>query len=208
MAGQQIPPLFFILKTMKEEHAVYTLSTTNFIKKYNELVIYNDKDDELAIKCWDEFKKDIKDADKKLIADHFGYLKMRYDIYLHSRFWQTIRIKKLYDTRRLCEKNSSHDNSRLEVHHPNYDIRGYEYEDANMAKLMVLCSNCHADEHGLSHDEPYKYSSKKWQQFPNKQIVVVKPEVVRFNPELSILLKRYDKIDDRIKKMKKSLSFL
>jgi len=78
-----------------------------------------------------------------------------YKKYLKSEEWRQLRID-LYDFRgSKCEKCGSTKN--LQVHHKHYsNIFNEEPED-----LIVLCSRCHAETHGLIKPKKDKKKYKK-----------------------------------------------
>jgi len=62
---------------------------------------------------------------------------MRYDLYLLTPQWKTIRRLKLEQAGHKCQVCASKNN--LQIHHNTYDRRGRERLD----DLTVLCNQCH-----------------------------------------------------------------
>lgn len=71
--------------------------------------------------------------------------KLRYEEYLRSDHWQSIRPKAFERADNKCQLCSSTD--RLEVHHNTYKNRGHE----KPTDLVVLCKRCHSK----FHNRPY-----------------------------------------------------
>jgi hypothetical protein len=69
---------------------------------------------------------------------------MDYKPYLQTEEWERKRRDAVERARGVCEKCGSPDN--LQVHHKTYERRGEELPE----DLIVLCSECHKKEHGLS----------------------------------------------------------
>lgn len=68
---------------------------------------------------------------------------MPYRQYLQTPEWRTRRRHALEHADHRCQRCGSR--YRLEVHHRTYERRGAERLD----DLVVLCANCHREEHGL-----------------------------------------------------------
>jgi hypothetical protein len=89
---------------------------------------------------WHLIFDDAKNTDWETIAYYIK--KMPYQEFLNTKYWKTItRQKKYFEPR--CKKCGRIE--RLETHHPDYDIRGYEMYRMN--ELVVLCHGCHTNEH-------------------------------------------------------------
>lgn len=69
---------------------------------------------------------------------------MPYDEYLKTDHWQEVRKRKLKQVGYKCQRCGV-DNIALEVHHIHYRGRGKEL----LKHLLVLCRNCHENEHGI-----------------------------------------------------------
>lgn len=68
-----------------------------------------------------------------------------YQLYIRSPEWEAKRQQALARAGRRCAGcGSDGSEDRLEVHHLTYERLGYE----QLTDLMVLCSLCHAHEHG------------------------------------------------------------
>ena len=65
--------------------------------------------------------------------------KEKYQEYLKSAHWQSVKAIKLFEAGYKCESCKSE--RRLEVHHKNYDCIGKETNE----DLQVLCNFCHSE---------------------------------------------------------------
>ena len=73
---------------------------------------------------------------------------VKYETYLKSEEWASVRRRKLLDAEFKCEHcgyTPGIQKRKLEVHHKTYERLGEEL----MFDLEVLCFNCHKKEHGL-----------------------------------------------------------
>lgn len=71
--------------------------------------------------------------------------RMPYVDYLETSYWQELRRSKVRAAGFRCERCRA-TNTRLDVHHLNYERRGYERRE----DLVVLCKTCHESEHGVN----------------------------------------------------------
>lgn len=76
---------------------------------------------------------------------------MNYREYLQSVWWRCRRYQALTEADWCCQKCGiagirGDDRAGLEVHHLSYEHLGAERSE----ELTVLCSQCHADTHGLA----------------------------------------------------------
>lgn len=70
--------------------------------------------------------------------------KMPYQNYLRTREWRDTRQLAIEAANGACQRCG--DTRRLEVHHTDYDHRGFETLD----DLEVLCNPCHRNHHGTT----------------------------------------------------------
>ena len=75
---------------------------------------------------------------------------MRYDLYLQTAEWQTLRRIKMETAGHRCQICNS-DAGPLEVHHRTYERRGKE----RLGDLTVLCRRCHQSHHDADTIPPY-----------------------------------------------------
>lgn len=68
-----------------------------------------------------------------------------YPVFLKTDYWKSVRAQKIEQVGGCCEMCGRR--SGLEVHHASYENRGAEL--AHMGDLVVLCRQCHADEHEI-----------------------------------------------------------
>lgn len=74
-----------------------------------------------------------------------NYIKsMDYHEFLKTPWWDAIRSAVRYSKNNTCEKCGCTDKT-LHIHHPNYEIRGYE--DKYIDTLQCLCEDCHKEAH-------------------------------------------------------------
>lgn len=69
---------------------------------------------------------------------------MDYHEFLQTPWWDAIRSYKRLREDNTCEKCGCTDKT-LHIHHPNYEIRGYE--DKYIDTLQCLCEDCHKEAH-------------------------------------------------------------
>lgn len=67
-----------------------------------------------------------------------------YRKYLLTKHWRALR-RHLIGRRGVCCELCGASDVRLEVHHKTYEHLGEEWE--HLGDLIVLCSNCHKNEH-------------------------------------------------------------
>lgn len=74
-----------------------------------------------------------------------NYIKtMDYHEFLNTPWWNAVRDYKRRREDNTCEKCGCTDKT-LHIHHPNYEIRGYE--DKYIDTLQCLCEDCHKEAH-------------------------------------------------------------
>lgn len=74
-----------------------------------------------------------------------NYIKsMDYHEFLQTPWWDAIRSYKRLREDNICEMCGDSDKT-LHIHHPNYEIRGYE--DKYIDTLQCLCEDCHKEVH-------------------------------------------------------------
>ena len=74
-----------------------------------------------------------------------NYIKsMDYHNFLKTPWWDAVRSYKRRREDNTCEKCGCTDKT-LHIHHPNYEIRGYE--DKYIDTLQCLCEDCHKEAH-------------------------------------------------------------
>ena len=86
---------------------------------------------------------DQADLMRMIVEDRlYDTTEMRYDLYLQTAEWQTLRRIKMEAASHRCQICNS-DAGPLEVHHRTYERRGRERLD----DLTVLCRRCHQSHH-------------------------------------------------------------
>lgn len=94
---------------------------------------------------------DQADLMRIIVEDRlYDTTEMRYDLYLQTVEWQTLRRIKLETAGHRCQICYS-DAGPLEVHHRTYERRGRERLD----DLTVLCRRCHQVYHDANGIPPY-----------------------------------------------------
>lgn len=71
-------------------------------------------------------------------------MQLEYKAFLSTYYWKAIRLYMIFNNGGHCTYCSSE--NFLEVHHKSYDHHGIEL--FFLDELIVLCSSCHAHEHG------------------------------------------------------------
>lgn len=88
--------------------------------------------------------------------------KAKYQEYLKSERWMTLREAKLTQAGHRCQLcNDGVKDANLQCHHRTYEnING----SAEFTDLVVLCDKCHATQHGKSEDLPLvqKHNYDRW----------------------------------------------
>jgi len=86
---------------------------------------------------------DQVDLLRMIISDRlYNTTEMRYDLYLQTAEWKTLRRLKMESASHRCQVCNT-DAGPLEVHHRTYERRGRERLD----DLTVLCRRCHQSHH-------------------------------------------------------------
>lgn len=70
-----------------------------------------------------------------------------YAAYLRTDYWAAIREAVVERDHRSCW-DCNERTEQLHVHHTTYEILGYEWRD--LSPLLTLCTDCHADRHGIT----------------------------------------------------------
>ena len=78
-------------------------------------------------------------------------MKRKYEEYLQSEYWRSVRDLKLANSSGRCEYCGS--SERLHVHHEHYRYKGREYEHLDC--LSIVCEACHQGIHGLVSDKEW-----------------------------------------------------
>lgn len=90
----------------------------------------------------------------KMVAESTGVNKpfiasrlrrMNYSDFLKTRYWKLVSLQVKSDAHWCCSSCGSH--SELVVHHPSYELHGYEMY--HISGLQCLCRECHERLHGL-----------------------------------------------------------
>ena len=117
-------------------------NTLNYIK------LFLSTDD---IDIFKTFKTDAKwmliQMDNYNVNENYirNYIKsMDYHEFLNTPWWNAVRDYKRRREDNTCEKCGCTDKT-LHIHHPNYEIRGYE--DKYIDTLQCLCEDCHKEAH-------------------------------------------------------------
>jgi len=94
---------------------------------------------------------DQADLMRMIVEDRlYDTTEMRYDLYLQTAEWQTLRRIKMETAGHRCQVCNS-DAGPLEIHHRTYERRGKERLD----DLTVLCRRCHQVHHDADGIPPY-----------------------------------------------------
>ena len=94
---------------------------------------------------------DQADLMRMIVEDRlYDTTEMRYDLYLQTAEWQTLRRIKMETAGHRCQVCNS-DAGPLEIHHRTYERRGKE----RMDDLTVLCRRCHQVHHDADGIPPY-----------------------------------------------------
>jgi hypothetical protein len=73
-------------------------------------------------------------------------IELEYGEFLRTPYWRIVayEVRKKHKFRCvMCDSNQ-----RLQVHHKNYSMHGYEHTAEGMRCLTCVCDNCHAKHHG------------------------------------------------------------
>ena len=93
-------------------------------------------------KKWEAIQMDGYNVNENYIRN---YIKsMDYHEFLNTPWWNAVRDYKRRREDNTCEKCGCTDKT-LHIHHPNYEIRGYE--DKYIDTLQCLCEDCHKEVH-------------------------------------------------------------
>ena len=93
-------------------------------------------------KKWEAIQMDRYNVNENYIRN---YIKsMDYHEFLNTPWWNAVRDYKRRREDNTCEKCGCTDKT-LHIHHPNYEIRGYE--DKYIDTLQCLCEDCHKEVH-------------------------------------------------------------
>lgn len=91
---------------------------------------------------WKLIQMDMYNVNENYIRN---YIKsMDYHEFLNTPWWNAVRDYKRRREDNTCEKCGCTDKT-LHIHHPNYEIRGYE--DKYIDTLQCLCEDCHKEVH-------------------------------------------------------------
>lgn len=113
---------------------------------YIQLFLTTDYIDKFKIINTDE-KWRVIQMDKYNVNESYirNYIKsMDYHEFLNTPWWNAVRDYKRRREDNTCEKCGCTDKT-LHIHHPNYEIRGYE--DKYIDTLQCLCEDCHKEAH-------------------------------------------------------------
>lgn len=83
-------------------------------------------------------------CDVNMLAE--AICELEYGEFLRTPYWKVVayEVKKKHKFRCvMCDSNH-----RLQVHHKNYTMHGYEHTQEGMRSLTCVCDNCHAKHHG------------------------------------------------------------
>ena len=117
-------------------------NTLNYIK------LFLSTDDIDTFKTFNTDKKwKLIQMDRYNVNENYirNYIKsMDYHEFLNTPWWNAVRDYKRRREDNTCEKCGCTDKT-LHIHHPNYEIRGYE--DKYIDTLQCLCEDCHKEVH-------------------------------------------------------------
>jgi len=150
--------------------------TQKFIDEYcyvNRTYRYTTRDKELIEKDWQMMWKALQHPEIELDKIAYCLTHMNYnEKFQLTPYWQICRNKVAKDHEFRCNLNHSHDNRKLEVHHPSYDFRGYEAQ--NLDKLVPLCKSCHQ---GIS-DKNKEEELRNIELQNNNQYIIKNPDLI------------------------------
>lgn len=97
---------------------------------------------------WEVIQMDNYNVCENYIRNHIKM--MDYHDFLKTDWWCIVRAQKRAMEHNTCERCGCTDKT-LHIHHPNYEIRGYE--DKYLDVLQCLCEECHQKEHNIMSKE-------------------------------------------------------
>ena len=127
-------------------------NTLNYIK------LFLSTDDIDTFKTFNTDKKwKLIQMDRYNVNENYirNYIKsMDYHEFLNTPWWNAVRDYKRRREDNTCEKCGCTDKT-LHIHHPNYEIRGYE--DKYIDTLQCLCEDCHKEAHSKKKEIDEKF---------------------------------------------------
>ena len=121
------------INTLNYIHLFLSIDSINSIDKFK--IINTDEK-------WRAIKMDRYNVNENYIRN---YIKsMDYHEFLKTPWWNAVRDYKRKREDNTCKKCGCTDKT-LHIHHPNYEIRGYE--DKSIDTLQCLCEDCHKEAH-------------------------------------------------------------
>ena len=121
------------INTLNYIHLFLSIDSINSIDKFK--IINTDEK-------WRAIQMDRYNVNENYIRN---YIKsMDYHEFLKTPWWNAVRDYKRKREDNTCKKCGCTDKT-LHIHHPNYEIRGYE--DKYIDTLQCLCEDCHKEAH-------------------------------------------------------------
>lgn len=127
-----------------EKFKVQKENNTNVLINSFLMVDAQPKEDSNWKMAGEEMFRRLSMCDKEAVAE--AIIELEYGEFLRTPYWRIVayEVRKKHKFRCvMCDSNQ-----RLQVHHKNYTMHGYEHTHEGMRCLTCVCDECHAKHHG------------------------------------------------------------